>query len=104
MRFPTCNRESIQSLHYTNGVLIVFRIQIQVFVDGLFTLNNDLARFKVHLRDFLIQLKEFSGDNTELFAEEREKELQDAKIAERERAMKVGGLLKPADLDQDDEL
>jgi exportin-1 len=67
-------------------------------------LNNDLPRFKLNLRDFLIQLKEFSGDNTELYAEEREKELQDAKQAERERAMKVGGLLKPAELDQDDEL
>jgi exportin-1 len=73
-------------------------------VDGLFLLNNDLPRFKLNLRDFLIQLKEFSGDNTELYAEEREKELQDAKQAERERAMKVGGLLKPAELDQDDEL
>ena len=67
-------------------------------------LNNDLPRFKLNLRDFLIQLKEFSGDNAELYAEEREKELQDAKQAERERAMKVGGLLKPAELDQDDEL
>ena len=73
-------------------------------MDGLFVLNNDLPRFKLNLRDFLIQLKEFSGDNAELFAEEREKELQDAKQAERERAMKVGGLLKPAELDQDDEL
>jgi exportin-1 len=72
-----------------------------MFVDGLFTLNNDLARFKVHLRDFLIQLKEFSGDNAELFAEEREKELQDAKLAERERALKVGGLLKPAEMDDE---
>ncbi|KAH0544667.1 Exportin-1 [Glutinoglossum americanum] len=79
-------------------------IQIKAFVDGLFALNNDLPRFKLNLRDFLIQLKEFSGDNAELYAEEREKELQDAKLAERERALKVGGLLKPADLDQDDEL
>lgn len=73
-------------------------------MDGLFALNNDLPRFKLNLRDFLIQLKEFSGDNAELYAEEREKEIQDAKLAERERALKVGGLLKPADLDQDDEL
>ena len=73
-------------------------------MEGLFTLNYDLQRFKLNLRDFLIQLKEFSGDNAELYAEEREQEQQDAKEAERERAMKVGGLLKPADLDQDDEL
>ena len=79
-------------------------MQIKTFVDGLFSLNHDLQRFKLNLRDFLIQLKEFSGDNTELYAEEREQEQQTAKDAERERAMKVGGLLKPADLDQDDEL
>ncbi|KAI9794804.1 MAG: Karyopherin transporter [Peltula sp. TS41687] len=81
-------------------------IQIKNFVEGLFALNHDLPKFKVHLRDFLISLKEFSGtDNTELFAEDREQEQQQLKAAERERAMKVGGLLKPAELqDQDDEL
>jgi exportin-1 len=70
----------------------------------LFTLNDDFTRFKTHLRDFLISLKEFAGDNAELYADEREQEQKDAKLAERERAMKIGGLLKPADLDQDDEL
>ncbi|KAI9673278.1 MAG: Karyopherin transporter [Trizodia sp. TS-e1964] len=79
--------------------------QIKSFVDGLFEYNSDIQRFKLNLRDFLIQLKEFSGDdNTELFAEEQEKARQDAKDAERERLAKVGGLLKPAELDQDDEL
>lgn len=70
----------------------------------MFTLNDDFTRFKTHLRDFLISLKEFAGDNAELYADEREQEQKDAKLAERERAMKIGGLLKPADLDQDDEL
>ncbi|KAI4284321.1 MAG: hypothetical protein L6R38_001525 [Xanthoria sp. 2 TBL-2021] len=78
--------------------------QIQQFVDGLFTLNQDLPRFKVNLRDFLIQLKEFSGDNADLYAEDREEAQKAANAAERERAAKVGGLLKPADIDQDDEL
>ena len=51
----------------------------------------------------LIQLKEFaSSDNTELFSEDREKAAQEQKDAERERAMKVGGLLKPSELDDDD--
>ena len=73
-------------------------------MEGLFTFNNDLAKFKINLRDFLIQLKEFSGDNAELYAEDREVEQKAVKAAERERAMKVGGLLKPAEIDQDDEL
>jgi len=79
-------------------------IQIQHFVNGLFALNEDSTKFKTHLRDFLISLKEFADDNAELFAEEREQEKKDLADAERERNMKVGGLIKPADLDQDDEL
>jgi len=79
-------------------------IQIQHFVTGLFALNEDATKFKTHLRDFLISLKEFADDNAELYAEEREQEKKDMAEAERERAMKVGGLIKPSDLDQDDEL
>jgi exportin-1 len=69
----------------------------------LFVLNNNPDRFKLNLRDFLIQLKEFAGDNAELYAEEKEQQETAAKAAERERLSKVGGLLKPADLDQDDD-
>ncbi|OQU98187.1 Importin-beta domain-containing protein [Cladophialophora immunda] len=79
-------------------------IQVQHFVNGLFTLNEDATKFKTHVRDFLISLKEFAGDNAELYAEEREQEKKILADAERERALKVGGLIKPADLDQDDEL
>ncbi|EPQ64047.1 karyopherin [Blumeria graminis f. sp. tritici 96224] len=79
--------------------------QIKVFVEGLFALNSTCDRFKLNLRDFLIQLKEFAGDNTELFADEKEQQERDAKAAERERLSKVGGLLKPAELaEEDDEL
>jgi exportin-1 len=77
-----------------------YRTQVKIFVDGLFTLNNDLPKFKLNLRDFLIQLKEFSaGDNTELFAEDREIAAEEARRAEREKAMKVGGLMKPSEMD-----
>ncbi|QSZ32979.1 hypothetical protein DSL72_002563 [Monilinia vaccinii-corymbosi] len=78
--------------------------QIQAFVEGLFTLNHSPDRFRLNLRDFLISLKEFAGDNTELFAEEKETAERDAKAAERERLSKVGGLIKPAELDDEDEL
>ena len=84
-------------------VLTVIRAQIKIFVEGLFTLNNAYDRFKLNVRDFLIQLKEFSGDNAELYAEEKEQQDAAAKAAERERLSKVGGLLKPAEL-EDDEL
>ena len=67
-------------------------------------MNTDISKFKLLLRDFLIQLKEFAGDNAELFAEDREDALLAANAAEKAEKSKVGGLLKPADLDQDDEL
>lgn len=79
------------------------RAQIAAFIDGLFATNSDLIRFKTILRDFLISLKEFSGDNAELFAEEKEAAAAKAKEDERQRASKVGGLLKPSDM-EDDEL
>ncbi|KAF2491077.1 hypothetical protein BU16DRAFT_530643 [Lophium mytilinum] len=78
--------------------------QIATFIDALFDTNNDINKFKLVLRDFLISLKEFSGDNAELFSEEREQALNKAKEEERERAMKVGGLLKPSEMEDDDEL
>ena len=62
----------------------------------------DQNRFKLILRDFLISLKEFAGDNAEMFAEERELEAKNVKDAERERAMKIGGLLKPSEMDDDE--
>lgn len=55
------------------------------------------------MRDFLIQLKEFSGDNAELYADDKAAELEAAKAVERERASKVGGLLKPAEIAADDD-
>lgn len=75
--------------------------QISIFVQGLFDLNKDLDTFKAHVRDFLIQLKEFAGDNTDLFIEEHELEQQRKKQAEMEAARMIPGLVKPSDLPDD---
>ncbi|KAF8968380.1 CRM1 C terminal-domain-containing protein [Flammula alnicola] len=78
--------------------------QVQVFVTALIENHNDINRFKLALRDFLIQLKEFSaGDNTELFLEEKELETQQKLEAERQAAMRIPGMLKPSQLDDKDE-
>ncbi|PPQ72087.1 hypothetical protein CVT24_008374 [Panaeolus cyanescens] len=78
--------------------------QVEVFVNSLFEHHNDLNRFKMSLRDFLIQLKEFSaGDNAELFLEEKELESQRKAEAEREAAMRIPGMLKPSQLEDKDE-
>ncbi|CAG8885738.1 unnamed protein product [Penicillium egyptiacum] len=96
-------REHIANL-LKNAFSNLQEAQIKQFVLGLFAYTDDLNKFKTHLRDFLISLKEFSDDNAELYAEEREQAVRDAQVAERDRAMKVGGLLKPSEMDQEDEL
>ncbi|GAB1313322.1 Karyopherin transporter [Madurella fahalii] len=78
-------------------------IQITTFVEGLFTLNTQYDKFRLALRDFLISLREFAGDNAELYQVEKEQQERDAKAAEHERRSKVSGLLKPSEL-EDDEL
>lgn len=102
--FPNLQALVVPNLTQACDLLTARSGTIQQFVEGLFAYNGDVNKFKTMLRDFLIQLKEFSGDNAELFAEDREQEAKAVKDAERERAMKVGGLLKPAEIDQDDEL
>jgi len=59
-------------------------VQIQVFVNGLFNLHSDQNRFKVNVRDFLIELKEFAGqDNADLYLEEREASMASADMIQR---------------------
>lgn len=68
--------------------------QIQVFVAGLFDLTKDLTSFKQHLRDFLVQTKEFTNkDNAELYLEEQEV----AREVALKRQMEVPGLIRPID-------
>ncbi|KAF2720791.1 hypothetical protein K431DRAFT_225744 [Polychaeton citri CBS 116435] len=78
--------------------------QITTFISQLFETVNDSPTFKIVLRDFLISLKEFADDNAELYSEDREKAAQEAKDQERERMARVGGLLKPSEVQDDDEL
>ncbi|KAI0736893.1 CRM1 C terminal-domain-containing protein [Fomitopsis betulina] len=77
--------------------------QIQLFVMKLAEFHSDINRFKLALRDFLIQLKEFSGDNTELYLEEKEEEAQRKAEEERSAAMRIPGMLKPSQIEDKDE-
>jgi exportin-1 len=78
-------------------------LQVQTFVSGLGEHHDDINRFKLALRDFLIQLKEFSGDNAELFLEEKEAEMQRKAEEERNVALRVPGMLKPSQMEDKDE-
>lgn len=65
-------------------------------------MNASYEKFRLQVRDFLISLKEFTGDNAELYIVEKEQEVQDKANAEHERRAKVGGLLKPSEIETDE--
>ncbi|KAI0315517.1 CRM1 C terminal-domain-containing protein [Amylostereum chailletii] len=75
---------------------------ILTFVLNLLEYHGDVNRFKLALRDFLIQLKEFSGDNAELYLDEKEAEAHRKAEQEREQAMRIPGMLKPSQLEDED--
>ena len=79
------------------------RAQVRSFVTCLFEYHSDPARFKLALRDFLIQLKEFSGDNAELYLEEKEMEAQQRAQTEHQAALRIPGMLKPSQIEDKDE-
>lgn len=84
---------------------MICRENINVFVANLsrFHETRDYPNFKIALRDFLIQLKEFAGEHSDLFLDEREAEIQRKLQAEREAAARVPGMLKPSQLADDDD-
>ncbi|XP_075993029.1 exportin-1 [Genypterus blacodes] len=76
--------------------------QVKVFVTGLFSLNQDIPAFKEHLRDFLVQIKEFAGEDTsDLFLEEREASLRQAHEEKHKLQMSVPGILNPHELPEE---
>lgn len=78
------------------------RTQITSFVENLFQYNTQYDKFRLNMRDFLISLKEFADDNAELYLVEKEQQEKDARDADLERRAKVGGLLKPSEIDEDE--
>jgi exportin-1 len=69
----------------------------------MFDLKMDLLTFKTHLRDFLIQLKEFSAeDNSGLFGEEQDAQKRQQLDAHEAHRNAVPGLLKPSEIIDED--
>eukprot|EP00475_Leptophrys_vorax_P011138 TRINITY_DN1767_c0_g1_i4.p1 TRINITY_DN1767_c0_g1~~TRINITY_DN1767_c0_g1_i4.p1 ORF type:complete len:862 (+),score=248.53 TRINITY_DN1767_c0_g1_i4:116-2701(+) len=74
------------------------RAHVEEIVGGMFALYSDENKFRVHMRDFLIQLKEFSAaDNSELFADEQTK----AHNQEVLQKAQVPGMLAPSEIEGD---
>jgi len=92
--------------HISNLLVTSFpnltKSQVSKFVEGMCDLRMDLPTFKTHLRDFLIQLKEFSvEDNSGLFQEETDLERKHKEEAAMESRNAVPGMLKPSEIDND---
>lgn len=92
------------SVRPPNCTQIVPRKRVDNFVATLCETCTDANRFKTAVRDFLIQLKEFEGDNTELYLEEKEVAAAQKEQTEREAAMRVPGMLKPSQIQDEEEL
>ncbi|GLT29273.1 hypothetical protein SLA2020_041500 [Shorea laevis] len=70
-------------------------VEVTQFVNGLFESRNDLSTFKNHIRDFLVQSKEFSAqDNKDLYAEEAAAQRE----RERQRMLSIPGLIAPIEI------
>ncbi|CCE61572.1 hypothetical protein TPHA_0A04970 [Tetrapisispora phaffii CBS 4417] len=74
--------------------------QVISFLSALIKQYKNPPGFNGILRDFLVQIKEIGGDPTDyLFSEDREKNIQEKNKIDRENAMKIGGLIKPSELE-----
>lgn len=68
------------------------------FVSGLFESRGDQSKFKDHIRDFLVQSKEFSAqDNKDLYAEEAAAQRE----RDRQRMLSIPGLVAPNEIQDD---
>ncbi|KAF5404817.1 hypothetical protein EG68_04731 [Paragonimus skrjabini miyazakii] len=77
--------------------------QVRVFIDGLFSFNQDVAAFREHIRDFLVQIREVAGqDLSDLYLEEREAEIAQAQAAKLRRQACVPGILGPHEVEMCD--
>jgi len=98
---PVFLRDHISNLLITSFPNLT-RSQVSNFVEGMFDIKMDLTNFKTHLRDFLIQLKEFSNeDNTGLYSEEQERASKQREAEIRAQRSAIPGMLKPSEVDDD---
>ena len=67
----------------TNAFTHLHKIQVETFAISLFNKVYNYHEFKSVLRDFLVNLKSFSGNNDELYEEEKLIQINEARtIAE----------------------
>lgn len=76
--------------------------QIRLTVQGLFDLNQNIPAFKEHLRDFMVQIKEYRGEDvTDLYLDERDQQLKSAQEEKRKVQLSVPGIVNPHDVPEE---
>jgi exportin-1 len=89
------------SSHFSN----LSKQQVHACVNGFFAVHSDEAAYRTHLRDFLIQLKEFGSgdDNKDLYADDNDANKKQREEAIRQQRAAVPGVLNPNEIDDDDD-
>jgi len=97
MNNPKFLRQYVANL-LTTSFKNLTQSQVKEFVVGLFA-KKDPEAFRGHLRDFLVNIKEFGGgdNNAELFRIEKEKEQAQAQEEQTKREMAIPGMIAPHD-------
>ena len=79
----------------------VSKSNIEQFVAGMLDPSKDQVTFKSHMRDFLITIKEFSGeDNEELFLQEKEQQQRAKQQALLQERAAIPGMLTQQEKDE----
>lgn len=76
---------------------MLHRSQAEIFVLNCFNKCRNQAEFQQHIRDFLIQLKEWGSHEDALYEDERRAALGEASVAENQIRMQVPGLVPQYD-------
>lgn len=108
-QYPNFNdNASFLKEHVGQQILAAFpnlsKQQVIAFVSGCFDPSLDIFAFKQHMRDFLINVKEYAaGDRNEELYDEEKKLAQD-KVSDELLAYQksIPGLLKPSEIDDND--
>ena len=100
------NNSAFLKQYLGNLLLSAFKnlqeVQLVNFLNVLTASFKDLNKFSGTLRDFLVQIKEFGGDATDyLFAEDKELEKKEQSRLQREKDLRVAGLIKPSEMEDD---
>ena len=89
----------------SNAFPNVCKTTVNSFIIGLFDVSMAIEMYKQHVRDFLINCKEFSAeDNAELFAEEADAQRDLLAQQQWQYRQSVPGLLYPNEIENDPDL